>query len=568
MKTFFPSLRFQRFLLVLTFATASFAFAAPFALFAESPPDETPLESGRYWFQKEDGSVEWRFVSLENASPERRAEVRKRLASPEKATSEPFNDRFYKIFVPAPPAGKDASIAANAFNYPGEYNSLEMGAAWLPDGVRSIGAEAFYECYNLESVRLPNDLESIGDSAFFSCNLTTISFPNGLRSIGSDAFYHCEFATVALPDALETLAASAFSDCDELTAFSVGEKNRYFSAVDGVLFNKDQTELLQYPRNRQASEYVVPESVKKIGPNAFDGCRALTSITLPANLESIGKNAFNGCRALTSLTLPPNLKSIGLGAFDGCRALTTITIPVAVETLSDVQFFLCESLTSIEVEPENPSFRSIDGVLFNKDATELIRYPQGKRASEYVVPAGVEKIGSSAFEKCPWLKELTIPKSVKSIGGYAFSLCSSLRTATLPTGLETLADGLFSGCSSLTELTIPDGVKSIGAYAFSGCKSLETPTLPANLETIGSGAFSDCSSLTSLTLPNGVRSIGNLAFFGCSSLTTLTVPNGIETVGIWQFDDALQTITRSDGTQIPTADWVRETKERQARTKQ
>ena len=172
-------------------------------------------------------------------------------------------------------------------------------------------------------------------------------------------------------------------------------------------------------------------SVTSIGNNAFYGCSSLTSITIPEGVTEIGDYAFFYCSSLTSITIPEVVTSIGGGAFYDCSSLTSITIPEGVTEIGGAAFVGCSSLTSIDVALDNNSYTSINGVLFSKDKTILIKYPEGKKdVTSYAIPESVTKIGEYAFFLCSSLTSITLSEGVTSIGGSAFDDCSSLTSIT------------------------------------------------------------------------------------------------------------------------------------------
>ena len=226
------------------------------------------------------------------------------------------------------------------------------------------------------------------------------------------------------------------------------EDNSVYSSLAGVLFNKSQTTLIQYPPGNGAS-YTVPDGVTGIGESAFHNCGSLTNITIPESVTSIGIKAFNlcsnlssvtggggitsiesyafsSCFSLTAITLGTNVTSIGSLAFYACQSLTAITIPFSVTSIGEYAFNECEQMTAITVDAANSIYSSLDGVLFNKDQTTLIRCPQAK-AGIYVVPDTVTSIADDAFFYCVDLTRITVPALVTSIDNVAFRGCSSLK---------------------------------------------------------------------------------------------------------------------------------------------
>ena len=192
--------------------------------------------------------------------------------------------------------------------------------------------------------------------------------------------------------------------------------------------------------------------VTSIGKYAFYYCSGLTSVTIGNSVTSIGNFAFEGCIGLTSVTIPNSVTSIGRQAFDGCSGLTSVTIPNSVTSIGNWAFDGCSGLTEINVDENNSTYSSIDGVVFNKSQTELVCYPGGKQGA-YTIPNSVTTIGSSAFWECHGLTSVTIPNSVTSIGDYAFIGCSSLTSVTIGNSVTNLGDYAFAGCTNITKLT-------------------------------------------------------------------------------------------------------------------
>ena len=321
--------------------------------------------------------------------------------------------------------------------------------------------------------------------------VTIPSMINGLpvTSIGSWAFWNCTSLTsVTIPASVISIEGDAFSGCTSLSAITVDENNFYYCSVGGVLFNKSQTALIQYPPSKDGSSYTIPNSVTSIGDFAFYFCTSLTSVTIPNSVTSIGDDVFIDCT----------------------------------------------SLTAIIVDTNNLAYSSVGGVLFNKSQTALIQYPPSKDGSSYTIPNSVTSIGDEAFYRCYTLASVTIPNSVTSIGDYAFYFCS-MTNVTLSTNLTSIGDFAFNACYGLTNVTIPNSVTSIGDQAFHGCDSLISVTIPSSVTSIGYQAFGFCDGLASVTIGNNA-SIGGEAFLYCTSLTNVTIGNSAS-IGYDAFSD-------------------------------
>ena len=317
-----------------------------------------------------------------------------------------------------------------------------------------------------------NAVTSVGDWTFGNCtSLTSVTIPNSVTSIENNAFYGCTSLTsVTIPDSVNSIGDLAFQKCSGLTAIVVGQSNTTFSSSDGVLLNKIQAALILCPISKSGifsipnsvtgladgafydctrltsltipnsvtrigdsvfsgcsglTSLMIPNSVTSIGDEAFEGCRGLTSLTIGNGVTSIGDEAFVGCRGLTSLMIPNSVNSIGFDAFGDCSSLTRIVIGSGVTSIGGYAFSGCSGLSAITVDPSNPAFSSVDGILFNKIQTTLIQCPS-RKSGIYSVPNSVTSIGDRAFEGCSGLKSVTVPNSVTSIGGSALDDLMSL----------------------------------------------------------------------------------------------------------------------------------------------
>jgi len=173
----------------------------------------------------------------------------------------------------------------------------------IPDNIRTIGEMAFAGS-GLTTIIIPNGVIAIGEMAFATCvDLTSITIPNNVTFIGDRAFWNSGLTSVTIPNSVLSVGNHAFGNCPALTSIEVGTNNLFYSSRDGVLFNRTQTVLIQYPTGRQNTAYTIPNSVASIENEAFRYCTRLASITIPSSVTSIGNLAFADCTGLTSITV-------------------------------------------------------------------------------------------------------------------------------------------------------------------------------------------------------------------------------------------------------------------------
>ena len=224
--------------------------------------------------------------------------------------------------------------------------------------------------------------------------------------------------------------------------------------------------------------------------------------------------------------------------FTNTPQVESVTIPAGVTEIWFSQDALYSpALRVVNIDPENPTYSSVDGVVFSKDKTELYLYPCAKAdVTAYEIPYGVDYISVSAFGGCKNLVSITIPDSVTEIGEYAFSGCTSLESITIPDSVTSIGEDVFYGCTALTSITLPDSVTSIGDWTFSYCTSLTGVTIPNSVTRIGEYAFYNCTALTSITLPDSVTSLGWYVFEDCTALTSITIPYSVTSIGYGAFN--------------------------------
>lgn len=377
------------------------------------------------------------------------------------------------------------------------WHSKYVVKAIINDGVENIGFGAFYECADLQSVIMPNTVTKIGDSAFNYCSsLTDIKLSNNITEIEGYAFGFCAFSDIELPEGLVDISDHAFMDGklrsvtipssvthigdfaftgNSKLEITVDEDNKNYSSLDGTLFNKDKTKLISYTlngKNTTRGIYQVPEGVQIIGKYAFTNSTNLRGVTLSESLTTIESEAFASANLVDDLFIPKNVSSIADGALSVC------------------------GVKNFVVDENNADYMSLDGVLFNKDKTELIVYPNQKKDTSYSIPDGVLSVKANAFDHALYIKNIVMPDSVLSIGKYAFFACRDLFEIRLSDKLEELGDNAFAYCNMLETVTIPKNVTVINERLFGDCSNLKCVALSFNVTNINEKAFQFCDSLT------------------------------------------------------------------------
>jgi hypothetical protein len=331
----------------------------------------------------------------------------------------------------------------------------------MPDSVTNIGENAFEGCVGLTSVTIPGSVTSLGFGVFSHCtNLSNVTISNGVASLGGDAFAYCDLASVEIPasttnigGAMGSYGQGAFYDCPRLTAITVAAENAFYSSINGVLFNSNQTALVEFPGGLLRN-YTIPNGVTSIGEYAFQNS-GLTSVAISGTVTNIGNFAFYGCTNLTSVTISNGVTSIGGSAFDYCTSLTSIEIPASVTNVIGAVFGYCTSLTAITAAPQNPVYSSINGVLFNSNQTTLVEFPGGLLGN-HTIPNGVTSIGEYAFEGCIGLANVTIPGSVTNIGDFSFQNCTNLTSVFFKGDAPTVGLAVFSFDRNVAVYYLPD----------------------------------------------------------------------------------------------------------------
>ena len=502
----------------------------------------------------------------------------------------------------------------------GSYAFQESGVTFanIPEGITTIREFTYESCYELKSVILPNSVTNISESAFSGCNrLESIVLPNNLKTIGGEAFFRSGMESVIIPASVNRMGTNVFAENYRLlNVYFLGSMPQLFGAPlftyssDAVVYfvtvNYGNTTFGGAPIGKFDPEVtfvgydgytvsvesstgygivILPSfapggfSVTGIAAGAFAGSEA-TTVYIPASITQIDDYAFAYSKIKYFMVDPANpafasvdgilfnkpmTKLIqftpGIGSYDIPASVTNIApVAFAFNYISsqesgggegdggggewEGEFGLnpnnefgpgsegVVTLTNLMVDAANPAFSSIDGVLFNKTGTELVVFPYGRDGS-YEFPALTTSIGAHAFERSGIGEILFSASNVTNIAHHAFRYCSLLTNVTLPGSLQTLAPFAFAG-SGLKKAQILDGLTAIPNQAFEQCVDLTSVILASSITNIGHRTFAECYNLQSIHLPTSLIRIGDEAF-ASTGLPSIVIPGAVTSIGSMAF---------------------------------
>lgn len=401
----------------------------------------------------------------------------------------------------------------------------------IPDGVETIGQQAFYYAQNLESITMTDSVKIIASDAFYYCSkLSEITISDNIELVSEDAFY----GTLLYNE-------EEFNEDGALYVDNIffGIRRDLETPVTEYEIKDGTVYIMHGAFSSIASltEVTIPASVKVIAANAFAQCQKLASVTFEdgSMLKEIGDRAFATCLSLYEINVPDGTKKIGQEAFYGCTNLKVISLPDSTESVARDAFK--DAIYLLNTDNWENGVLYIGNVLYKADPEKL--------PESYEIKEGTVCIADYAFSNCDNLISVVIPDTVKYIGNYAFCNCYNLASANIPTAAVSIGAFAFGNCI-LKSVTIPASVTAIGEGAFRSCDNLiEVIFEEGNqLEKVEDETFSWCSSLSSINLPSTVTEIGYEAFYymnhyySWNGIVEFAFPESLKVIGERAFSNA------------------------------
>lgn len=416
---------------------------------------------------------------------------------------------------------------------------------------------------NVEIVQLPEKLREIQDEAFFNCGeLLKAEIPLNVEYLGKKSFANCsaldevQFDAKHITNNISNITESPFNGSGILGGFEVSIGNEV-TTIPAYMFAKsdDKTLIRQLNwgnspkcttiqtaafRKSTPANMSLPDSVTKIEDYAFFGNRDYTQIDYEEG-------------SISTFKLSRNLTYLGTYVFDEWTNLRSIKLPRTLTLITGAFAKYCPNLESLEIEQGSSRYRISGNAIVDTVSRKVIQgcnnstlfggengiLEIGVRAfegsnitttDENLLPDSLTKLGNYAFSHCNNITIIKIPNKVTTIPTQCFEECSNLETVYLHDSINTLGTYLFWNCKKLNNVHIPTAVTAIPGGCFIGCSSLENVELPPNLKTIDMKAFEN-TSVKHVVLPNTVYHLSTDAYSNCKQLESFTFGTEIQRIG-------------------------------------
>ncbi len=355
----------------------------------------------------------------------------------------------------------------------------ELSEINITDRITSIGSKAFNDCRSLKEMYV--NTKNIYDSTFYSCNLNKLTLGNNVQNINANAFQLISIDTLNIPSSVTNISSSAFTS-SKIKNLNIDKNNPKYVSMDNVIYTKDMKKILvtvQYDSDKDYSipsgvqeigekaftstEYTgitIPDTVTKIGKNAFADCQNLEKVYIPDSVTDIEEGAFSGCFQISDLHISENITVLNKNVFNDCSGVKNLTIPETVtkiysgalggyskETfnvtknvtgISSTAFGQINKIKNFTVDSENKFYTTVDGILYSRDKKIMKLYPQGRKDKSVTIPTGTEEIGSKSLYAGESIKNISVPSTVKKMDDYAIFFMPKIQTITVPSSVKTI----------------------------------------------------------------------------------------------------------------------------------
>ncbi len=434
----------------------------------------------------------------------------------------------------------------------------------IPNGVKKIGYDAFYDAHALKTIEIPESVTEIDEGAFGYCkSLKTIKLPSTLKKIPDYMMAHSPaFEAIEIPESVTEIGRGAFINCEALKSIKLPSKLKKISTysffgsgiteieipagvtvIEHSAFGNSELSKITLPNGLKTlesaclfytklSEITIPDSVTSIEGSAFEGCKNLKSIKIPEGIKTIESETFKGCSSLENVVLPKSLSKIEYEAFSECTALSKISIPNSVKRIDYCAFNGCTALSKISLGKKinymgADVFADTPFVADSKNWTGKTLYINNNLVAvkediggNLKIKEGTRTVAHATFMDCKNLTGIYVPASVVSLGNYG---------------------GYYDGCTSLSKINVAKDNRfysSVGGvlfdkaqktiYLYPAMKQGKVYNIPKAVKLIVYAAFGNCKYLTTVNFDkNSKASLNECAFYNCLKIKTMTIPKGV-----------------------------------------